>query len=254
MEKDKNKSLSTVFLRFLIGFGAGFVGSLILGTILLFSWSIVGEALSSVSIAENDFTIDLATSNTHPLFLSLIVLAFFLSILTATLMYGFLIPTIEESYKFRSTILSQVFFGNLVFLFLMIPIYIITKKIFFTNGVAAIGALHSIIVSVFTFSIIELLNEKKYLLVRLYGGLLGILLLIFFTVIFLKENTTFLIFLMLPITLGLLGTGNACMEIFYQWLYLNYGIDFLSTKTRFDTDYSEKTDKETSSEETLLNV
>jgi MFS family permease len=254
MEKNEKKSLSVIFLRFLIGFGSGFVGSMILGTILLLSWSIVGDSFSSISVEKSDMTIDLMSSTTHPLFLSLIVLAFFISILVATLMYGFLIPTVEESYQFRSTILSQVFFGNLIFLFLIIPLYIVTKKIFLTNGVVSIGALHAILVSVFTFSVIELLNEKKYLLVRLYGGILGILLFLFFSIIFLKGNTTILIFLILPLILGFLGAGNACMEIFYQWLYQNYGIDFLSTKTRFDVDYSEKKDLEIESDEEVVNV
>ncbi len=242
MEKDQNKSLSTVFLRFLVGFGSGFVGSIILGIILLLSWSIIGDTFSSISITQSNLTLELSSAKTHPLFLSLIVLAFFLAILTSTLMYGFLTPTIEDKYKFRSTILSQTFFGNLIFLFLMIPIYVLAKKLFLANGVASAGALHVMTVSIFTFSVIELLNEKKHILVRLYGGILGISIFLFFGTMFLKNNTTIFVFLILPLILGCLGAGNAIMEIFYQWLYQNYGIDFLSTKTRFDVDYSDKED------------
>jgi len=254
MDKDKNKSISVIFLRFLVGFGAGFVGSVVLGIILLLSWSIVGDAFSSISVANSDVNLDLGSVNTHPLFLSLIVLAFFISVLTATLMYGFLTPTIEAKYNFRSTILSQTFFGNLVFLFLMIPIYILAKKFFFANGVATAGAIHAIVASIFTFSVIELLNEKKYILVRLYGGIFGALLFMFFGIMFLKGNTTFLIFLLLPLVLGFLGAGNASMEIFYQWLYQNYGIDFLNTQARFDGDYSNKKDIETASDNESVDI
>ena len=245
MPQEKNiftsPSFSNIFIRFLTCFAAGFLGFIILGIVILASWGIVGETLTATSSPQNEFGINISTKPSHPLFLSIITLAIFLGTLVSSLFYVFLTTLVEEKYDFRSTALTHVFFANLWVLFLILPVYLVMNSFLGPDGAKTAGLLHGIIMAVFSFFVLEILNNKKYLLVNLYGLIVGfILFAICATLILISQNRTILVFLSFPLLFGFLGAGNSLMEIFYSWLYQIYGVDFLNSEKGFYGDYEKE--------------
>ncbi len=235
-----NITISSIFSRFLIGFASGFIGSIILGIVLFLSWSIVGETLSPNDMIQTDFGINIGPQ-THPLFLSIITLAVFLATLVGNLAYVLLSTIIEEKYTQRSTVLTHVFFGNLVILLLALPVYMISSRAFGAPGIALSGVLHLIVSTFLSFFVLEILHSSKYLLVNTYGILLGVLLFFFLGGLLAGQSSgTLAIILAPPILLGMMALGNRAAEVFYAWLYENYGRDFLNIDTKFGSDYGEK--------------
>ncbi len=239
-----NFTLSSIFVRFLIGFAAGFVGAIVVGILLFLTWNIVGGTLAPSDVMKNEFGLNVE-ADTHPLFLSIITLAFFLGTLVANLTYVLLSTIVEASYTQRSTVMTQVFFGNLVFLLLMLPVYMLGNKNFSSSGIAVSGALHLVLSTFFSFFALEALHQHKHLLVNVYGMLFGIILFFLVGNVFSSSQTPMMTFLLgLPILLGLMAFGNRTGEVFYNWLYQNYGSDFLNIDTKFGADYGE--DRESS--------
>lgn len=228
--------VSSVFTRFIVGFGAGFVGTIVLGIVLLLSWSIVGETLSPSDVIKNEFGITISQNQTHPLFLSIVTLAIFLATLVANFVHTFLICLVEENYTKRSTALTHVFFGNLIFLLLTLPAYLLANSLFGPEGIAFAAVFHTVITAMFSAFILETLHQSRYLFVNLYGILLGITLFFVFGILT-RDSQTMLTFMTLPILLGCIGFGTRITEVFYGWLYETYGVDVLNINTRFGNDY-----------------
>jgi hypothetical protein len=147
----QNYTIPSIFSRFLIGFGAGFIGTLVLGLMLFLSWKVVGETLSPSDVIKNEFGITITDNQTHPLFLSIVTLSVFLAVMAANIAYVFLSSIVEEKYIRRSTTLTQVFFGNLVFLLLMLPLYVISSSNFGPSGIAITAVLHAVFTAFFSF-------------------------------------------------------------------------------------------------------
>jgi MFS family permease len=230
----------SIFSRFLIGFGSGFIGTIVLGIVLFLSWSIVGETLSPSDVVKNEFGISIQTE-AHPLFISIITLAVFLATLVANISYVLLSTMIDEKYSRRATSLTQVFFGNLVILLLMLPAYTFANELFGQMGGAIAGILHLVLGTFFSFFALEALHQSKYLIVNVYGMILGMIL--FFLIggaLTNSQSTASAFLLMFPVLLGAMALGNRIAEVFYLWLYQNYGKDFLNVDTRFGSDYGGK--------------
>ncbi|MCF7905810.1 hypothetical protein K9L63_01310 [Candidatus Gracilibacteria bacterium] len=241
--KDRaNLTVSSIFSRFLIGFASGFIGSIVLGIVLFFSWSVVGDILSPSDVSPTEFGITIG-SQTHPLFLSIITLGVFLAALVGNIAYALLSTIIEEKYTQRSTVITHIFFGNLVILLLILPVYLTSSRAFGPTGIALSSILHLIVTAFLTFLVLEILHQSKYLLVNTYGIILGILLFFFLGGILVgQSNGTLVLILSLPLLLGMIALGNRAVEVFYSWMYENYGRDFLNTDTKFGSDYGEKED------------
>jgi len=237
MEK---KSFSIIFSRFFAGAGAGIVGAIVLGIVILLSWSIIGTAFETEVAEKNAFGIILETPKTHPLFLVFVILANFLATISASLIFVILLNLIEEKYRGRATALTQTFFANLIILFLVLPIYLIFSGIFGSNGVFFAGIFHIFLVAIFAFFALEISGQQKYFLVNLYGIIFGIILFLFFGGMLFAHNSTFFTFASFPLIFGFFGGGNGIAEIFYQSIYQNYGVDFLNSDTNYHDDYSQK--------------
>jgi len=235
-----NLTLASIFSRFLVGFASGFIGSIVLGIVLFLSWSVVGNTLSPTDVASPELGMNTG-QQTHPLFLSIITLAVFLSTLVGNMAYVFLITVVDEKYIRRSTALTHIFFGNLVTLLFMLPVYALASRTFGSSGVAMSAILHLVITSFLTLLILEVLHQSKYILVNAYGIFLGVIL--FFVVGSLligSSSSTLVLLLSLPLVLGMLAFGNRTAEVFYAWIYKSYGSDFLNIDTKFGQDYGQK--------------
>ena len=232
----KPVSLLDIFIKFISGFGAGVSGSVISLIILFMGWSIVGKTLSPTELPVNEFGISVTPEATHPLFSYFIVLAVFLGILASSVSYIIISTLISEHYSFRTTLLTDVFFGNLILLILMIPIYtIVNAKFGYTNiGIAA--GLHATLSAILSFFTLELINWSKYLMVNLYGIILGFILFTIISLLSFSDKTVFAFFV-LPFLFGFISMGNALAQSLYEWFYKTYGNDLLNLETRFGDDY-----------------
>ncbi|MCF7918167.1 hypothetical protein K9L27_04210 [Candidatus Gracilibacteria bacterium] len=240
----QNFTIPSIFFRFLVGFGSGFIGTVVLGLMLFLSWKIVGETLSPSDVIKNEFGITITDNQTHPLFLSIVTLAVFLATMTANISHVFLSSIIEEKYTRRSTTLTQVFFGNLVFLLLLLPLYLLASHNFGPTGIAVIAVLHATLTTLFCFLVTETLHQSKYFIVNLYGTLFGVILFSFLANIILKNNTTTLTLMTLPFLLGCIALGSRFAEVLYAWMFKTYGTDFLNVDTQFGKDYGKSDEEE----------
>ncbi|MBT3349106.1 hypothetical protein HN954_02455 [bacterium] len=239
MNQPKPLGLSQIFMRFFTGLGAGFTGSIVLGIVLFLTWGIVGNTLSATPTMPDDLGLSIAPNSTHPLFLFFVILGVFLSILIANLANVLLIGIVDEKYQHRSTLLSHTFFGNLALLLLIIPVYFAVAKTWGPESAGFAALFHVIISSLFSFFVLEVLNEKKYLIVNVYGAIIG-LILFALAGLLLSVNTAMLAFLALPMLLGFFAAGNGIAQSIYAWIYTTYGSDLLNSDTRFGEDYGKE--------------
>lgn len=229
--------ISIIFFRFLSGFGAGMVGSIVWGIILLFAWSVVGGVLSDT--VSNDVAAGLAPagSQIHPLFLYIVFLAVFLASLATTLSYVLIANAIESKYQARATSITHVFFGNLVILFFVLPVYMLGNVVHDAVGVGMAALLHVFCSGIYTMFVLEIIAGTKRPLLHLYGILLGIIIFFCFGMFIFDGNITIGTFLALPLLFGLFGAGNGISEGVYMWLARIYGNDFLLSEKLYGEDY-----------------
>ncbi len=232
-------SFLDIFIRFFSGFGAGLSGAIIMLIVLFLSWSIVGDTLAPKDVALNEFGVAIETQSTHPLFAYFVVLAAFLGIIASNIAYILIATFISEYYSFRTTLLTDVFFGNLIILILMIPVYVVMTNYFGNDGIGIASFMHVILSVILSFFTLEIINWSKHLLVNLYGFILGIICFVLVSLVF-YSNKTALAFFVLPLLFGFLAMGNAMAQSIYEWFYKTYGNDFLNIETRFGEDYGKK--------------
>ncbi len=240
MEKGKfvpMNTLSGIFFRFFGGVWAGASGAIIMGIVLFLTWSIVGDTLDVAEGTKNEFGIYTDGIKTHPLFMSIVLLAVFLSSLVSNLIFSLINSILVERYPLRSTTLTHVFLGNLIILVFMVPIYLLIGSFYGPQGIAFSAMSHTLLAGIFTFFAVEILSTSPYIFISLYGSVLGIILFLFTGSFFSSLNPTILSFLVLPLLLGFLNAGNAIVEMFYFWFSKTYGIKFLETDKRFGSDY-----------------
>lgn len=237
-----NSPISTTFFRFMTGFGSGLAGTIVLGLIVFLTWSIVGDVLSPSDVQETEFGIQLKRDGAHPLFIYAVILAIFLATLAANIAQAFVSSLVEEKYSARSTAITQIFAGSLLLLFFFLPVYLVGNGFYGSIGIAFAGLFHAICLAIFTFFIMEIIAGTRYILVNLYGIILGITLFFFFGIIF-SGHTAIVVFLALPLLFGFLGAGNGIAEGVYNWFFHTYGSDFLNLDKRYGDDYG-KTESE----------
>jgi len=234
-----------VFSKLFIGFGSGFVGSIVLGIILFFTWSIVGNALSDISTNQSAEEMALASLDAeeqaaHPLFLSVVMFGVFLSALLANLTYVILSTSLFNRADIRSTALTHAFIGNIILGLLMLLVYIIGNISFGASGVSALGLFHWAVSVIFTVLSLEMLHQSKYALVNLYGLILGLCLFGMVGSLLAVGNIALVAFLSLPLLMACLGVGDGWAEWFYNKFYHSFGSDVLNVQTRFGDDYGQK--------------
>ncbi len=235
-------TLSTVFVRFGLGFGSGLSGALVLGLVLLFTWSIAGDVLSPTTYqVQDEFGQTLShKENTHPLFLSVVIFAVFLATLISNLFFCLITSTVEAKYVTRSTNVTHTFIGNLIMLIIFLPVYMVSSAKFGAPGVAFTSLFYAVLSALLTFLILEILSTHKYLLVSIYGAFLGLAMFLIIINLIGMENPTILSFISLPLLLGMIGAGSAIAQMFYMWIENIYDNDFLDMDKRFGSDYGKE--------------
>lgn len=234
----KNHPIASLFTRFIVGFGAGFLGMLVLGLILFLTWHIVGDYLQAPDQLTDALGNSIGQLETHSLFLSIVTGAVFASSMVTTLSYVFLSLLVEEHYTKRSTTLTHVFFGNVIFLLLFLPVYIAVNGAFSMTGLAVVSIFHAVVVCFFSVFVLQGLHQAKYTLVNLYGNLIGLLVFAFLFLVFLSDvDPTILLFLSFPLFMGVMGATNRLVELVYSFLYTKSGSDMLNIETTFGEDY-----------------
>lgn len=236
MSEIKPVALSTIFFRLFAGLGSGLAGTVVIGIVLLLSWSAVGNTLLPPVIETADLTLPMSANDPHPLFLHFVMLAVFLGGTVSSIVHALLMPVLDEHYTRRSTSLTHVFFGSLFTLLFFLPAYLLVNKSFGPSGVGSLALAHIVLNAVCSNLIIEILRRSKHELVQLYGVLIGVTFFGFFAVL-LAHSSSALALLALPLLFGFLSMGTGIAQAMYAWMYQLYGVDFLNTETNFGADY-----------------
>jgi hypothetical protein len=232
-------TLPNVFVNTLVGLSSGLLGTMVLGLILLLTWSIVGEVLvptSSQTTTEFGEVLSYK-QNTHPLFLSVVIWGVFMATMAANILHTLLITSIEERYTARATCITQVAVGNVVILLLIIPVYIMVSSQYGANGVAIAALIHSTLSAIFSALVLEIVNLKKYILVSMYGVMAGLILFFLSFILFGNNSPTIMAFVVLPLLLGMMSLGKGITQLIYFWFADTYGNDFLDIEKRYGADY-----------------
>jgi hypothetical protein len=232
-------TLPNVFVNTLVGLASGLLGTMVLGLILLLTWSIVGEVLVPTDQQTTTAFGEIVShqQNTHPLFLSVVIWAVFMASLAANILQTLLITSMEERYTARAPGSTQVAVGNVIMLVLTIPIYVMVSNQYGATGVAVGALLHTTMSVIFSTLTLEILTLKKYILVSLYGHMFGLVLFFICFSIFGNNNPTIMAFVALPLLLGAMSFGQGITQLIYFWFADTYGNDFLDIEKRFGTDY-----------------
>ncbi len=239
MDFKKHVPLSRIIFRFLTGFGAGAIGSIVLILILFAGWSVVGESLSAKTETVNEFGVMVGQTNTHPLFVYLVLFATFLSVLAASSMYTLFMTIVEDRFTLKTTALAHTFFGNIVLMIFILPTYLITSNQGGLDGITNTVLIHIFLSGLFTFLILEALHWNKHFLLSVYSLAVALALYFLTQTGFDKESMTKMVLWTMPLLFGFLGMSRSFAEMVYSWVFHTYGNDVLNGETRFGSDYEE---------------
>jgi hypothetical protein len=238
MNTEKNIPLSQIIFRFFTGVGAGFSGSVIFTLIGFMGWSIIDQSLSAIPGSINEFGVTISETSVHPLFVYLIMLTAFLSIIASSTTYTLLMVLVEDRFSLKSTALTHTFFGNLILMIIMIPGYLIISNNSDPNAIRSMVIIHFLISGIFTFLVLETLHWSKHFLINIYALIIAISF-YFIATANIDPNSNFLVLLTMPILFGFLAMSNSLTTAIYQWVFRTYGTDVLNTETRFGSDYED---------------
>lgn len=234
----QNPGLSQAFFRLIGGVGAGLSGGMLVGLIMFFSWSVVGDVLlETIAIAPVMDSVfeEVVAPKTNSLFIGVVLVAVFLGGLLSNLVSCLIFSALDSRYQATSTVITHTFIGNLALLIILLPIYFMASSMLGPTGVAITALVHIVLASIFTFFVLEILSSSPYIFVSLYGGILGLILFFFWVLILGSISPSILSILVLPLFWGMMGFGSGLFEVIYHWLRNNYG-DFLNTQRRFGAD------------------
>ncbi len=232
-------TLPTVFINTLVGLSSGLLGTMVLGLILLLTWSIVGDVLIPTNQQTTSEFGEILShkENTHPLFLSVVILAIFMASLAANILKTILSTSLEERHTSPATALTHVGVGNVVLLLMMIPVYITISGQYGATGVAIVALIHSCLSAIFSVLTLELTSIRKYILVCLYGVIFGLVLFFVSFNIFGNNSPTIMAFVALPLLLGMMSLGQGLTQLLYFWFAETYANDFLDLDKQYGSDY-----------------
>lgn len=231
--------MNNVSLGLRIAYGAlsGLSGTIILGIVLFAGWGILGDALSQEQITVNQFGNVENNFELHPLFHVLVILAIFLSGLSAYITQG-LLMSFHFPTKSRKFIISQILFSQIALLTLMLPLYIASTAMEQTMITGITALLHVVLGCLLTFSILD-----KPSLLRLTGFAFGIILFALIFVIF-SSAITPLLLLTLPLLCGLTQMTDGLLQIWYEKASQAYGVDLLEENSSLIDNETEIDDEE----------
>jgi len=227
-------SFPRFLLKILAGMTGGVIGTLILLMVFVLSSSILTPVLNPQP-----------EQLVSPIFIFFLLVIVFLSTTIGNLLSTFLLSYTEpDKYKNRSSAIYQTFIVHIIIFILMVPVYFITSSIDVKITIWAV-ALHVIISAQTSALILEIVSDRKYALVGLYGVTFSIL--ISAAVIFLMAKVvtspTILLFAALPVVWGSIAFTQSVVTMIYGWIVEIYDKDFLAADTVYGHDYGKKIEK-----------
>lgn len=218
----------SLVLKTFAGFAGGIAGTGILLLIFLAASSILQPALGPE-----------AQGTVNPLFMVVVIgMIFGTSLISSILSTLFLSYTERDRYTRIATTIAQVFLLNFVIFLFALPIYLTTSATNF-EVLAFSAALQIILSALASALVLELMVDFKYALLAVYSTILAVLVSSGLSFIFfnLTGNATILMFIALPLLWSSIGFFQAAVGIFYRWVYLTWGTDYLASETALGTDY-----------------
>jgi len=235
-------SLFILIAKTFLGFVGGTIGSLVLLIILLLSASVLQPVLSPAQAT---------TEQVGPIFIVIIMAMVFVTSLLSSIITPMLLSyTEKERYPKLISTLYQIFIFNLVIFAFTAPIYLTTNTANLTVTAYAAG-LQIVFVATASSLIMEIMNDANYPLLGVYTTLIGILVgtAINLMIYQLMSSAVVLLFAALPVIWASIGFFQAALAMIYSWFYTTWGIDFLSSSTRFGLDYAGQAEEEEEEEE-----
>ncbi len=223
----------TLVLKTFAGFAGGIAGTLVLLLIFLSASSILNPIVGQAIATEQ------AAGETSPLFMVILMsMVFTASVVSSMLATLLLAYTERDRYNRISTMMSQVFFVNIVIFAFVLPIYLTTSTTRLELTVFA-AIMQVILSSTASALILELIHDRRYSLLAVYTTILGILVSmgINFFIYFATGTATVMMFAALPIIWGTIGFSQAALTMMYYWMFETWGSDFLASTTSFGADY-----------------
>jgi hypothetical protein len=229
MIENRKNTIGNAFYRGFMGIGAGVVGMIVMGIIILISWSLIADLFSGNA---SETTENVFVKTSHPIFVYIVLFATFLATLVGNFFYVYIVSGFIEKYKnIRLTAITHIFWGHVILLFMIVFGYVIANSAEGQGGVTSIAFIHIMLSSVLTFFTVEILTENKYSLLSVYSLLMSACIFIILKGIF---GDNFLYFSQ-PFILGLFGFCQVACEIIYtEFLCKTYGSDFLNREKRID--------------------
>lgn len=227
-------SFPRFLLKILAGMTGGVVGTLILLLVFVLSSSILTPVLNP---DPEQFV--------SPIFIFFLMVMIFLATTIGNLLSTFLLSYTEsEKYTKRATAIYQTFIVHIIIFILMVPVYFVTSSIDIGIVVWAV-ALHVIVSAQTSALILEIVSDRKYALVGLYGVTFSILISALVIFLFAKviESPTILLFAALPVVWGSIAFTQSVVTMVYGWIVEIYDKDFLAATTVYGQDYGKKVEK-----------
>lgn len=227
-------SFPRFLLKLLAGLTGGIIGSLVLLLVFVLSASILNPILNP-DVSEY----------ISPIFIFFMLVMVFLASTLSDLLSTFLLGLVErEKYKNTSSTLYQNFIVHIIIFVLMVPVYFIASSINISTVVWVV-ALHIFVSAQVSALILEIVSNKRYALVGLYGVTFSILLSAATIFLFLSivGNANLLLFAALPIVWGSIAFTTSVVDMVYGWIVEIYDKDFLAADTLYGEDYGKKTVK-----------
>ncbi len=227
-------SFPRFLLKILAGMTGGVIGTLLLLLVFVLSSSILTPVLNP---SPDQYV--------SPIFIFFLMVMIFLATTVGNLLSTFLISyTEQEKYTRRSTAIYQIFIVHIIIFILMVPVYFVTSSIDIGIVVWAV-ALHVIVSAQTSMLVLEIVSDRKYALVGLYGVTFSILIsaLVIFLMAKIIESPTILLFAALPVVWGSIAFTQSVVTMVYGWIVEVYDKDFLAADTVYGQDYGKTVEK-----------
>ena len=210
-------------MRATMGFGAGLMGIMILGIILLFSWSTMGEVLFGGTAGSVQ---EALSSRPSSVFLYITLLGIFLSTLCGSLMYVLILSHVEPNMKSCAfPLMTQLFWGHIIILLLIGPVYLLINTQYSQQVILIASFFHLLLSVIFTYLVSELWSQGASFLLSIYGLVVG---LIFFMLVVGAFGFPILYFSQ-PFLMASVCFSSIFTRILHGSLVSSYGVDLLNS-------------------------
>ena len=223
-------NFNTLLMRTLAAFTGASVGILVFLGALFLGSSAMNASLLTTQIE----------GEMHPLFILLALLSVFLALSAANLAGGAMwMYTDQKRFPNFFSTLSQILGINIIVLLFFAPLYLAASGLN-TAVLIVLTLFHILLTTSHTLLILEGIADHRYLIVTLYGLIMGAFVSLLINGWLYLIMPKLIIFAALPISWFWLASGVGLSQYLYTWIYRIFGTDFLNIETRYGQDYELK--------------